>query len=169
MDTIQAGGFAAMNYLSLSPYGSVKDLMSTQTLPADSPAAMAQVLAMVMASHSEIDPRELRLLEGLDAFTRIGMSEAAFLKIASRLRHGACKSLADHAWLHSDDFEAIDDILDGVRDTRHRLLLCRLASCVIAADGCIGDLERTLYDRMLLRWGYTRASVSQAILAQHVH
>ena len=143
--------------------------MSTQTRPADSPAAMAEVLAMVMASHSELDPRELRLLEGLDAFRRIGMSEAAFLKIANRLRHGACKSLADHAWLHSDDFEAIDDILDGVRDTRHRLLLCRLASCVIAADGCIGELERTLYDRMLLRWGYTRASVSQAILAQHVH
>ena len=143
--------------------------MSTQTLPADSPAAMAQVLAMVMASHSELDPRELRLLEGLDAFRRIGMSEAAFLKIASRLRHGACKSLADHAWLHSDDLEAIDDILDGVRDTRHRLLLCRLASCVITADGCVGDLERTLYDRMLMRWGYTRSSVSQAILAQHVH
>ena len=143
--------------------------MSTHTQSADNPAAMAQVLAMVMASHSELDPNDLRLLEGLDAFRRIGMSEAAFLRIAGRIRRGACKALSDHAWLHSDDIEAIDDILDGVHDAGHRLLLCRLASCVIVADGHIEDLERELYDRMLQRWGYTRASLSQAILEQHVH
>ena len=56
--------------------------MRTQTRPVDSPAAMAHVLAMVMASHPKDDPRELRLLEGLNAFKRIGVSEAAFLRIA---------------------------------------------------------------------------------------
>jgi hypothetical protein len=143
--------------------------MPTQSMPADSPAAMAQVLAMVMASHSRLDRRELRLLEGLDAFNRIGVSEAEFLQIARKLRHSAFKALRDHAWLHLDDLEAIDAICDGVHDRGHRLLLCRLAACVITADGRIEGLERTLYERMLLRWGHTPSSVAQAILAEHVH
>jgi len=130
---------------------------------------MAQVLAMVMASHSRLDRRELRLLEGLDAFNRIGVSEAEFLQIARKLRHGPFKALPDHAWLGNDDLESIDAILDGVRDRGHRLLLCRLAACVIAADGRVESLERTLYDRMLLRFGHTPSSVAQEILAQHVH
>jgi hypothetical protein len=143
--------------------------MRAQTMPADSPAAMAQVLAMVMASHARGDRRELRLLEGLDAFKRIGLSETAFLRMVSKLRHGACRALVDHAWLHGDDLEMMDAILDGVRDSRHRLLLCRLASCVITADGCIEDRERAVYQHMLLRWGHTPSSVAQAILAEHVH
>lgn len=143
--------------------------MRTQTTRADSPHAMAHVLAMVMASHSKLDPRELRLLEDLDAFRRIGVSEEEFLRIANRLRQGACQPLTEHDWLHADDLDLIDDILDGVRDARHRLLLCRLAGCVIVADGHVQDLERTVYDHMLLRWGYTRSSLSQAILAEHVH
>ncbi len=143
--------------------------MHTQAMPSDTPAAMAQVLAMVMASHSKFDPRDLRLLEEIDAFKRIGVSKASFLKIAQALRHGACQTLAEHGWLHSQDAQTIDDILDGVRDARHRLLLCRLASCVIVADGWVDDLERTVYDRMLLRWGHTRSSVAQAILTEHMH
>ncbi len=143
--------------------------MRTQAMPSDTPVAMAQVLAMVMASHSRSDSHGLRLLEGIDAFKRIGVSKASFLRIARELRRGSCQTLAEHAWLHSEDAEAIDDILDGVRDARHRLLLCRLASCVIVADGCVDDLERTVYDRMLLRWGHTRSSVAQAILAEHMH
>jgi hypothetical protein len=147
----------------------MEDSMESLPRPADSPDAMAHVLAMVMATHPHRDVRELRLLEELDAFKRIGISEPEFLRIAARLRHGACRELAQHTWLHLDDLEVVDEILDGVHDVEHRLLLCRLASCVIAADGRIQELERTVYDRMLLRWGYTRQSVSQAILAAHVH
>jgi hypothetical protein len=124
---------------------------------------------MAMAVHPSTDSRELRLLEDLDAFSRIGMSEAAFLKFADRLRRGALQTLADHNWLRGADLETIDDILDGVRDTRHRLLLCRLVGCVMAADGHIEDLERRVYEHMLMRWGYTRSSVVQAILAAGVH
>lgn len=143
--------------------------MRAQTGPQDSPAALAHVLALVMATHSESDPREVRLLEQLDAFRRIGMSEQAFLRIVRQYRQGACHDLAGHDWLHLDDAEVVDDVLDAVRDTRHRLLLCRLAGCLLTADGRIRETQRMIYDRMLLRWGYTRTSVSQAILAEHVH
>ncbi len=158
-----------MDYVFLLACGLMEDFMRTQTTRADSPHALAHVLAMVMASHSKLDPRELRLLEDLDAFRRIGMSEEEFLSIASRLRRGACQPLTEHDSLHADDLALIDDILDGVRDPQHRLLLCRLAGCIIVADGCVQDLERTVYDHMLRRWGHTRASVSQAILSAHMH
>jgi hypothetical protein len=139
-----------------------------QTKTTDTPIAMAHVLAMIMATHAEIDPREVRLLEDLDAFKRIGMSEAEFLRVADDYRNGACKALSGHDWLHLDDLEVIDEILDGVSDTKHRLLLCRLAGCIITADGRVREVEGAIYDRMLLHWGYTRSSVVQAILAARV-
>lgn len=143
--------------------------MRTATPTADSPAALAQVLAMIMATHAETDSEEVRMLEGMDAFKRIGVSEPAFLKIAGECRSGACHDLAQHEWLHGDDLEAIDQILDQVQDTHHRLLLCRLAGCLITADGHVREVERSLYDHMLLHWGYTRSSVSRAMLAARVH
>lgn len=135
----------------------------------DSPVAMAHVVAMFMATQPDLDPRELRMLEGLDAFRRIGMSKPEFLRIARQDRTGSCQALAGHDWLHADDVAIVDGILDGVDDAGNRLLLCRLASCLIATDGRIEELESILYDRMLSRWGYTRSSVAQAILAEHVY
>jgi hypothetical protein len=137
----------------------------------DSPAAMAQVLAMVMATSPErrVDSREIGMLEQLDAFKRIGLSEPAFLRIARDCQRGTCQGLSRHETLYPDDLEAIDEILDRVHDAGHRLLLCRLAGCVITADGCVREVERLVYDRMLLRWGYTRASLSRAILTERVH
>jgi hypothetical protein len=155
--------------LIVAARASMEVSMTTQATATDSPTAMARVLAMVMASHSRLDQRELRLLEGLGAFKRIGVSETEFLHIARQLRHGVFQSLPEHAWLHLDDLEAVDTILDGVHDHGHRLLLCRLAACVITADGRVEGLERTLYERMLLRWGHTPSSVAQAILAAHMH
>ena len=140
------------------------------TSPAtDSPRAVANVLAMVLAAHPDSSPHELSMLEELDAFRRIGLPEAEFLGIVRRFRSGDLCELSQHEYPHPNDLEFVDEVLDGVRDMRHRLLLCRLASCLITADGQIDGLERTLYDRMLLRWGYTRTSVSRAILAEHIH
>jgi len=135
----------------------------------DSPAAMAHVLAMIMATHSELELSELRMLESLDAFRSIGISEAEFLRVADHYRGGPCQSLSRHVWLSLGDAEVIGEILDKVHDTRKRLLLCRLASCIIMADGHVEEIEHQIYERMLLRWGYTRSSVAQAILAERVH
>lgn len=142
--------------------------MRTQSPSNDSPIAMAHVLAMVMATASELDPREVRMLEELDAFRRIGVSKPAFLRIVREYRDGACRALSSHDWLHAGDIEVVDRILDQVHDAGHRLLLCRIAGCLITTDGHITDLERMVYDRMLTRWGYTRSSLSQAILTEHV-
>lgn len=143
--------------------------MRTQHATNDSPVAMAQVLAMVMATSPGLDTHEVGMLEQLDAFRRIGLSEPAFLRIAREYHRGVCQGLSRHEYLYPDDLEVIDEILDRVHDAGHRLLLCRLAGCVITADGHVRDVERVVYDRMLLRWGYTRASLSRAILTERVH
>lgn len=135
----------------------------------DSPQALANVLAFLVAMHPDDDPREARMLRDLDAYRRIGLSEPEFKRTVDRLRSNGSGRLVEHGYPDADDLELIDDLLDAVRDDTHRLLLCRMASCLITLDGQISELERTIYDRMLLRWGYTRTSVSRAILARHVH
>ena len=135
----------------------------------DSPAAMAHVLAMVMATHSALDPNDIRMLESLDAFDSIGMSKARFLRVAERYRRGPCWALSGHRWLTLDDLAVIDAILDPIHDIRHRLLLCRIAGCIITADGRVEPIEHQIYDHMLLRWGHTASSLAQAILVEHVH
>lgn len=135
----------------------------------DSPRAMARVVALLLAVRPEGDPREERMLRDLDAYRRIGLSEPRFKRTVDRLRRHGSGRLIEYGYAGADDLELIDDLLDAVRDDTHRLLLCRMASCLITVDGSITEIERTVYDRMLLRWGYTRTSVSRAILARHVH
>jgi hypothetical protein len=133
-----------------------------------SSVAMAHVLAMLMATQPKLDSREVRMLEDLDAFRRIGLARPAFLRIVNEYRSGACQALTRHAGLQWGDMEVIDSILDEVEDAAQRLLLCRLAGCLITTDGHITELERRIYDRMLTRWGYTQSSLAQAILTEHV-
>ncbi len=133
-----------------------------------SSVAMAHVLAMVMATPAELDSREVRMLEDLDAFRRIGLTKPAFLRIVQEYRDGACRGLSGHDTVQWRDMAVIDSILDEIQDAAQRLLLCRLAGCLITTDGHITDLERRIYDRMLTRWGYTQSSLAQAILTEHV-
>lgn len=133
-----------------------------------SSVAMAHVLAMVMATQAELDPREVRMLEDLDAFARIGVTKPAFLRIVREYRDGPCRALTGHDGPQWGGMAVVDSILDEVHDTANRLLLCRLAGCLITTDGQISDLERRVYDRMLTRWGYTQSSLTQAILTEHV-
>lgn len=135
----------------------------------DSPRAMARVVALLLAVRPEGDPREERMLRDLDVCGRLGLSEQQFQRIVHRSRRGKAGEIARHGYPLGEDLELIDELLDGVHSDDHRLMLCRIASCLITLDGHIEELERSLYDRMLLRWGYTRSSVSHAILARHVH
>lgn len=138
----------------------------THTLAStDSPRAVAEVLALVVAVQPNCAEAQARMLHELDAYRRIGMPQPEFNRLVEHFRQAA---LAEHGYPHLDDLTLIDELLDSVHQEKHRLLLCRMTSCLITVDGRIDDFERTLYDRMLLRWGYTRTSVSRAILAEHM-
>ena len=140
--------------------------MEVKVATIDSPAAKASVLAMLIATHAEPKSSEVRMLEDADAFRELGISRSEFFRVVDYYRSGPCHALPGRMWLTFEDGHVISEILDKVHDPDSRLLLCRLAQLVIVADGHITEIERQMYDRMLLRWGYTRSTVVEAILAR---
>jgi hypothetical protein len=121
---------------------------------------------MLMATRAELESSEVRMLEDVDAFREIGISRSEFFRVVDYYRLGPCHALPSRLWLTFEDGHVISAVLDKVRDPDSRLLLCRLAQLLIMADGQMTEIERQIYDRMLLRWGYTRSTVVEAILAR---
>jgi hypothetical protein len=143
--------------------------MRTKASRTDRSVAMIRVVAMLMAIHSELEPRAVQMLRRLDAFNSLGVSESEFLHVVDECRCGPYRAFNQHSWLTLDDAQVIRETLQKVCGTRDQLVLCRLAGCIITAGGSVHEMGRQIYDRMLLQWGYTRSTVAQAILAQGVH
>jgi uncharacterized tellurite resistance protein B-like protein len=121
---------------------------------ANSPEAIARVLAMMLISDGHLDDREIERMRKIEALRRLGVPSAVFLKVA----RDYCRELADLA-AHSDDdtvglidFQRIDATLDAVTDPVKRVLLSRLSADLIACDGTVDDGEVLVYEHMLSRW-----------------
>ncbi len=139
--------------------------MSLNTRDTDSPQAMARLIALLIVADTRLDPRELAMLDELDAFTRLGLERAEFMRVAGALCDELGERLQQRPWLSLSERLLIEAELQAVRDPAKRLLVARLGAAAITADGRVQDSERVLFDHLLLRWGLTRADVSQAILA----
>lgn len=126
--------------------------------------AAASVLALMVAANGRIDAREMRALDGLDAFTRIGIRRARFVDLAQGCLDDIGSSLCECSWLRTPALSYIDALIDRVEDPRERLLLCRLAAAVITADGVVSVDERMVYSHVLARWHISQHMVTQAIL-----
>ncbi len=131
--------------------------------------AAAHALALMVAANGHIDDRELRVLDGLDAYRRLGASRKRFVALAQACVSEVGTDLCRRAWLQPDQRCYVDKLLDAVPEPDQRLLVCRLAAAVITADGCITDNERLVYEHTLGRWGISRERVSQAILRDSRH
>ena len=129
----------------------------------DHPECVARAVALLTAANARIDSRELKRLDELDAYRRIGVSRERFLELAQACRDELGHGLAGRSWITADDIERIDRILNAVNDPQLRLLVCRLAAAVITADGCVCDGERMVFDHMLGRWRVNRSMVTEAI------
>lgn len=125
----------------------------------------ARLLALVVASNGRVDPRELAMLDELDAFERLGVTRARVVDLA----HDSLRDEGGHVqprlWLSLGEQWQLDCLLDDVADPARQLLLCRLAAAVVTADGCVTSGERLVYAHMLARWGISDAMVTQAIRA----
>jgi uncharacterized tellurite resistance protein B-like protein len=132
--------------------------------PIDTREAPAHVLALMMAADGRADPREVEALADEQAFRRLGVTPQRFAELAREYEVTAGAEMRSHNYLHLSDIEQLDALLDQVKDTHQRLLVCALAARVITADGSIRDIERMVFDHMLARWGLTRSMVSRAIL-----
>jgi uncharacterized tellurite resistance protein B-like protein len=130
----------------------------------DSPEACARVVAMLMVADTELDPREVGVLDEVGAFERLGISRNDFLRQARLYCASLGQRMGARPWLNLSDVTLINEMLDRVRAPGQRLLVARLAAAVITADGRVRDIERMVFDHMLCRWGLTRAQVSREIL-----
>jgi len=129
------------------------------------PEAAASVLALMVAANGCIDQDELRMLDELDAYRRVGVSRERFLELARLCVDDVGTALSDHAWLPISGLQYLNEMLDTVTDPAMRLMVCRLAAATITADGHITEDERLVYEHTLARWHISQAMVSQAILA----
>lgn len=125
----------------------------------------ARLLALVVASNGRVDPRELAMLDELDAFERLGVLRARVIGLAQDSVREQAAEPAPRLWLSLGAQWQLDHLLDDVADPAQRLLLCRLAAAVVTADGRVTSDERQVYTHMLARWGISDAMVTQAILA----
>jgi hypothetical protein len=124
--------------------------------------ALARVLALMVAADGRIDPREMDVLEELNAFERLDMPRERFSALAHDCLREIGAGLAECSWLRARDEAYVDGLLDAVRDPSQRLMLCRLAAAAVTADGQVTHGERLLYDHVLARWHISHAMVSEA-------
>jgi tellurite resistance protein len=126
--------------------------------------ASAHALAMIVASNGRVDEQELRALDQLGAFRRLGVSRERFVELARACVRDVGAQLCERSWLCADHLLYIDALLDAVPDAESRMLVCRLAAAVVTADGHVSDDERLVYDHALARWHISHAGVTEAIL-----
>jgi tellurite resistance protein len=142
--------------------------MRAEILAAPSEAP-AHVLAMMVSADGRIDERELNVLDELDGFRRLRVTRRRFVELAQACRNELGAGLCERSWLRAEELDYIDALLDAVSDAELRLLLCRLASAVLVADGKISHDERRVYDHVLARWRIGQEQVTHAILAEKAH
>lgn len=131
--------------------------------------APARVLALTVVSNGRIDERELRILDELDAFQRLGVPRQRFVELAQTCLDDLGADLAQRSWLSLDDSLYLVGLLDAIADPGQRLLICRLAAAVITADGNVSGSERRVYGFTLARWGISEEQVAQAIRQDSHH
>jgi tellurite resistance protein len=126
--------------------------------------AAAHALALMVAPNGNVDERELGVLEQLDAFQRLGVSRQRFLDLAHSCVSDIGAHLGERSWLSTGQMAYIDTLLDAVQGHESRVLVCRLAASVIAADGQVTHDERLVYGHALTRWRISQAAATQAPL-----
>lgn len=126
--------------------------------------AAARVVALFVAANGRVDPREIRILDELKAYGRLGVTREGFLAMVAECLARVGDGLSSCSWLHERDQAYVEELLDAVVDPGERLTACRLAAAILTADGRVTGEERLVFGHALARWRITRAMVSQAIL-----
>lgn len=111
-----------------------------------------QALATIVTASGRLDARALDVLDRLRAFERLGIDRDRFVHIAHACAHDIGARLCESSWLRDHDLAGIDARLDLRIEPQLRLLICRLGFAAIAADGCVTDDERLLFEHALARW-----------------
>jgi hypothetical protein len=118
---------------------------------ADSPQAAARVLILAMLSDGRLDPVEVKMLDEVDAYGRLGLSRAGFYAV---LQQFCCELLAVQRQLPEGRLErqTLQPWFDAVRDLALRRRVCRLLFDVIRSDRRVHPAESMVFWQALDGW-----------------
>ncbi|MCA3131201.1 MAG: hypothetical protein ACK5YW_08460 [Betaproteobacteria bacterium] len=134
-----------------------------KTYPADSPEAMARVLAMVMLADARLDDRELQALERLDLLRLIGLTREQFSQVVKDYCDELLAAGAAGGKINLMDKARIDTIVDGVQDERKRTDAASMALILMKADQQFHDAELALLRYTLGRWGLSLDELQRSL------
>jgi hypothetical protein len=134
-----------------------------KTYVQNSPEAMARIVAMMIITDTELDKREIAVLDATHAYERMGLTRAAFMAVA-RDYCGDLVQLADEKrGVALLDPQLVNSVIDCVTDATKRLLVSRILISVIPADDHQGEGELVLFEHILDRWSLSRDQLALAI------
>lgn len=134
-----------------------------KTYVQNSPEAMARIVAMMIITDTELDKREIAVLDATEAYQRMGLTRPAFMAVA-RDYCGDLVQLADEKrGVALLDPKLVNTVIDCVTDAKKRLLVSRILASIIPADDHQGEGELVLFEHILDRWSLSRDQLATAI------
>ena len=136
--------------------------------PANSPEALARVVAIAMMADGAIDSSELKSLERHDIIQRIGLDQERFDQVF--YEYYADLSISAHR-LPSGQFE-LDDLtigllLDEIRDPQLQKKALRAMLDIVNANRCLTGSEASLIAQALKQWDIALYDVSDTSIPSH--
>jgi hypothetical protein len=129
----------------------------------NSPEAMARVVAMMIVTDTQLDQREIAVLDATEAYQRMGLTRARFMAVA-RDYCGDLVQLADEKrGVALLDPKLVNQVIDCVDDEKKRVLVSRILASIIPADNHQGEGELVLFEHILDRWALSRDRLAMAI------
>jgi uncharacterized tellurite resistance protein B-like protein len=123
-----------------------------QSYPANSPQAMARVIAMMMVTDGELHDTEIEFLERNRAFEALGLSRIEFREVARQYCADLIATSAAVDTIRLIDPARIDQIIACITDTKKRKVVCKHALGIIVADGDVGGQEVAVFRYVLTVW-----------------
>jgi hypothetical protein len=124
--------------------------------------APARVLALILSADGTVSERALGLLDELGAFGLLGVSRSRFVELA---RDCSCRidpGLCERSWLSDQDIACTEVLLDAVRQSGDRMLVCRLAAAAMEDDGLVTHGARLVFGHALAHWRIDLGRLPQA-------
>jgi hypothetical protein len=134
-----------------------------KTYVQNSPEAMARIVAMMIITDTELDKREIAVLDATEAYQRMGLTRPAFMAVARDYCGDLARMADEKRGVALLDPKLVNSVIDCVTDAKKRLLVSRILVSIIPADNHQGEGELVLFEYILDRWSLSRDQLAMAI------
>jgi hypothetical protein len=122
--------------------------------PANSPRAIARVLALTILADGGLDVAELRVLKNYDLTHRLNLGEAEFDEVMRDFCHDLMQFAEGDYYTHLVlERELIGQLLSDINDPSLQMTLLRIMLDIVNADGTLAGGEAVLLSEAMLNWG----------------